>query len=377
VFRLEGMNNMCLATKRWMGLVLACMMRIVGRSRTTITRPIMVASFLSLILVLPVHQSAAKDAWKQEPKVAFDPYPLRPPDTSSPRATLRSFLTNLDKAIVDWRRGTPDKITDRAWMSAIQTLDFSTTPNSDSWSVQAERAILLKEILDRVEVPPYSKIPGGDAVAKAGVTRWTIPNTRITIARIEYGPRAGEFLFSAATVERLYRSYMIARELPYKPTASTPGAYEAYIRSDRTQSALERQLRMRLQQVNTSSPRSTLVSFLENVDRAWALVKEVDSALKAQPPAMSKQQALEIGKTANDLLLRAATTLDQSEIPAAYRRGISVEAVLKLKEVLDRTVPPILENVPDGAMVKAAWQEERQSTLCGKEDVVENMIPEK
>ena len=60
-------------------------------------------------------------------------------------------------------------------LNALLTLDFSTTPHSDSWSVQMEHALQLKEILDRVEVPPYSEIPGDDETMRGGVTRWTIP----------------------------------------------------------------------------------------------------------------------------------------------------------------------------------------------------------
>ena len=246
MFGVEGMRYRGLRATKWMLPVLARMMRIVESPMRVLTRPAVLMSLLSLILVLPAPAAGAKDAPKKEPKAVFDPYPLRPPDTSSPRDTLRSFLTNADMASKAWREDTQDKKIDHAWMSAIMTLDFSTTPESDSWSTRTERLLLLKEILDRIEVPPYEKIPGDDEAAKGGLTRWTLPNTQITIARIESGPRAGEFLFSAATVERLYSYYMIAKELPYKRTASSPGIYEAYTSSDRTFRALERRLRMRL-----------------------------------------------------------------------------------------------------------------------------------
>ena len=354
---------MCHKTTRWILPSIAFVTRVVDCSVTVLTRPVVLASFFFLILILSAPGAGLQDAPAQDTNVVFDPYRLRPPDTSSPRDTLRSFLTNVDKAIEAWRQDTQDDRSDRAWMSAIMTLDFSTTPDSDSWSDQTERLFLLKEILDRVEVPPDNKIPGDDEVAENDITRWTVPNTRITIERIDQGPRAGEFLFSAATVERLYRSYMIVKALPYKPTASSPGIYEAYISSDRTLVALERELRMRLQRVNTSSPRSTLRSFLANVNRAWALIMDADIALKAKPPTMTKQQALEIEKTANDLLQRAAATLDLSRVPGAHRKAISIEAVLKLKEVLDRTILPSLENVPGIAMVAAARQQESRSSL--------------
>lgn len=76
---------------------------------------------------------------------------------------------------------------------------------------------MLKEILDRIALPPDDKVPGDTEIADGTITRWTIPDTSITIARIESGPRAGEFLFSADSVQRLHRFYAHAKHLPYKP----------------------------------------------------------------------------------------------------------------------------------------------------------------
>jgi len=297
----------------------------------------------------------------QVTNVVPDPYPLRPPDTSSPSDTLRSFLENVKMAAEAWRRGTVNDATDRAWMSALMALDFSATPDSDSWSVRTERALMLMEILDRVEVPSEGKIPGDAEVENEHLTRWTIPNTKITIVRVENGPRAGEFLFSADTVEGLFRSYLLVKDLPYKRTTSTPGIYEEYTRSDRTFFALERQLRLRLGRVDTSSPRSTLRAFTDNVDRAYELVMDADKALKAKPPRTKKQQAIDAERTADDHLRRAAATLDLSRIPEAYRKAASIETVLKLKEVLDRTLLPSLEDVPDLPVVATARQQQSQS----------------
>ena len=74
--------------------------------------------------------------------------------------------------------------------------------------------LFLKEILDRIELPPDSEIPGEEEVAdkEKAITRWTIPNTRIMIARVEEGPRAGEFLFTAETVSRLDQFYERAKD---------------------------------------------------------------------------------------------------------------------------------------------------------------------
>src|SRR5262249_48751153 len=84
-------------------------------------------------------------------------------------------------------------------------------------TVSAERSIQLKDVLDRIDLPPFGEIPDRDAMAKSGAKRWRLPNTEIDIVEIERGPRAGEFLVSAETVERLPEFYARVRDLPYKP----------------------------------------------------------------------------------------------------------------------------------------------------------------
>ncbi len=293
-------------------------------------------------------------ALAQDTEADFEPYPLRPADTSSPRDTLRSFLTNGQRVVEGWRRGESWTVTRyRAQVRAFQTLDFSTTPDGSSWSVRALRAVLLKEILDRIPLPPDDEIPGDAEVADGAITTWTIPDTKITIRRIEHGPRAGEFLFSTDTVRRLDRLYQLAKHLPYKPGA-TVGLYEEFMRSDRTSYAVYRQLRNRLRPVDTSSPRSTLEGFLDSVNRAYSLVMEADAALKATPPTMTKEEAREVETKAHNFLWRARSTLDLSQVPEALRESFSVEAVLQLKEIFDRMLLPPVDSVPNTQMVEAA-----------------------
>ena len=309
----------------------------------------------SLLMVLAPE---APGALAQEKATGFDPYPLRPPDTSSPRDTLRSFLTNTNAFIEDWRRNPSALGTEsyRAYTRAIETLDLSTTTDQNSRMVRTLRVLFLKEILDRIEVPPNTEIPGDGEVADGSITQWTIPNTRITIAKIEEGLHAGEFLFSANTVQQLDRLYRHARHLPYKPGASI-GIYEDFIRSDRTPAALERKLRKRLKPVDTSNPRSTLEGFLDSVNRAFALVTETNEALKSTPPTVTKDEAREVEILAANLLARAIVTLDLSQVPKALRQDIGVESVLMLKEILDRALLPQMGTIPNAEMVAAARKE--------------------
>ena len=70
--------------------------------------------------------------------------------------------------------------------------------------MQAEAAVCLKEVLDRVTLPAAEKIPGPeDLQALEGgepLARWQIPGTKITIGRVAEGPQRGEYLFTTETV---------------------------------------------------------------------------------------------------------------------------------------------------------------------------------
>jgi MscS family membrane protein len=84
-------------------------------------------------------------------------------------------------------------------------------------TVGAERALQLDEVLNRIPLPPVEDIPDSDAVARDSLRKWRIPDTEIDIVRIGSGPHAGEWVFSAETVEDLPEFYALVKDLPYKP----------------------------------------------------------------------------------------------------------------------------------------------------------------
>jgi MscS family membrane protein len=164
-------------------------------------------------------------------EIAFDSYPLEPPETTSPRDTLRSFLAHANEAIQQWRAEDGDGLTNPAALRALRCLDLSGLPPAVREELGVEKMLLLKEILDRVELPDFEEIPGADQLAATPeLARWRLPHTEITIARIDDGPRAGEFLFSAATVDEIERFYSLSEHLPYKRDA-TVGIYEDVVRA--------------------------------------------------------------------------------------------------------------------------------------------------
>lgn len=166
------------------------------------------------------------------------PEMLGPADTSSPRATLKSFLDAMNEiyGLIESR-----KFLDRRnpqyraiAMRALDTLDTSDLPAFARVDRAGEAALYLKEILDRLEVPPWEDIPDQTAIEAAGgpeqLPLWRIPGMRITIARVTEGPRRHEYLFSPGTVERLPSYFENTRHLPYRTTgtAVSPGFLRWY-----------------------------------------------------------------------------------------------------------------------------------------------------
>jgi len=280
--------------------------------------------------------------------------PLKPADTSSPRDTLRSFFTDMDIMLSDFQQDgvISDEAGYRAYERVVSMLDFSLTPNGDSRMTSARRCLLLLEILNRIELPPENDIPGDDDVARSGLKQWSIPDTRLTIQRIENGPRAGEFVFSARTVERLHRNYLLVKHLPYKREGAS-NVYEQYIASESSIDYNERLVRNRLRPVDTESPRATIDGFLDSVNRAYTLVMEINAALNASPPKMSNNEVREAETIAMNLIKRAMTTLDLSQTPASIRENEGIESVLQLKEILDRKTLPLIGFVPNLEMVRS------------------------
>jgi MscS family membrane protein len=190
---------------------------------------------VSLVVILLAWEAFSQQSWaqsKQEDTRAvlldFELDPLRPPELDSPHATLRSFIANTTEGINRMRREASPEAIRRAIRRAALTLDLSDIPLATRESVGTEKVLLLKEILDRVEIPAFENIPNAASVMETGLTQWTIPKTELTIVQIQEGPRAGDFLFSSRTVLLLEQFYELVKPLPYKPGASVR-AYEDFL----------------------------------------------------------------------------------------------------------------------------------------------------
>lgn len=199
----------------------------------SLPKPCFVVAFLALWTF---------QVWTMPANAADEENPLRPIDTTSPRATLQGFLEFMNKGfetgvgLVDSYLAssnsylTPEQmatIHDSIHLqeSAQRSLDLSELPPAIVHETSRRLAIQLKEVLDRIALPPAESIPDAQSMAKAEFKRWTIPGTEIQIAQVKTGPRTGEYLFTPETLSRLPEFYAKVRNLPYK-TGSSVGWYD-------------------------------------------------------------------------------------------------------------------------------------------------------
>jgi len=192
-----------------------------------VPKPCLAPAFLALL----VYQ-----LWVM-PANAGEENPLKPIDTSSPRTTLQGFLEFMNEG---YKTGvgliqpyldssnlylTPEQVAsmhDTLYLqeSAQRSLDLSELPPAIVHESSRRLAIQLKEVLDRIDLPPVESIPDVQTMTKAEFKRWTIPGTEIQIAEVKTGPRVGEYLFTPQTLNRLPEFYAKVRDLPNKPGAS-------------------------------------------------------------------------------------------------------------------------------------------------------------
>ncbi len=143
-----------------------------------------------------------------------DPHPLKPPDISSPHATLHTFLAEVRAAVDAYYTADLELMRSRA-ERAFQALSVE-FPATEAGFLQAvETSLYLLEVLIRVELPPADKIPA--AGPEELPPYWRIPHTEMRLVRLEAD--SGELIgyrFSADTVGRLPEFYQRVRDLPVR-----------------------------------------------------------------------------------------------------------------------------------------------------------------
>jgi MscS family membrane protein len=144
----------------------------------------------------------------------FAENPLTPHRLNSPRETMQVFMDSMNEYKKGIETNNEEKISKIA--KAVQCLDLKDIPPLLRHEKSEETAIFLKEILDRIYLPNYKTIPGGEADnVSILILKWVVPDTEITITKVEGGDRNEEFLFSAETVNRMSEFYGKVKHLPY------------------------------------------------------------------------------------------------------------------------------------------------------------------
>jgi MscS family membrane protein len=168
-----------------------------------------------------------QDTSPTAPPALSSPAPLLPVDTSSPRATLATFLRLAQETEDAWRayhthqsRATYERLV-QLGLQFAQLFDLRAVPHAVLASVREDTIAFLLDILGRLELPPLASVPDADAfVEQETPARWRLPGTLLTIVRIEEGPREGEFVFSARTVTRAPALY---ERIKHRPLRSSTG----------------------------------------------------------------------------------------------------------------------------------------------------------
>jgi MscS family membrane protein len=269
---------------------------------------------------------------------AADPHPLRPADTSSPRATLQSFLDNTNQAyrLFAQKAEKADLSDTMAYrLRAIRCLDSSKIAPTAAEDVADKRAVLLSEIFDRIRLPDSKTVPDAKEAAAKKITRWRIPNTEITLVLINDGPRQGEFLFSTDTVARIPEFYDRVKHLPYKPGTVLKNAYEKLFTTGQPLPQDDNPLKP----ADTSSPQSTLKSFIDSMNALYRAYKAEGSSAGAR-----EARSAHLG--------RAMRCLNLSKVPSGALQETQHQAAVLLMEVFDRIKIPPYETIPGAPEVK-------------------------
>ncbi len=147
-----------------------------------------------------------------------DTSPLAPVKLDHPRDTMMSFITAMN----DYKKGmeTDNQNLKNRIDDAVRCLNLSEVPFVLRKEKGRESAVLLKEVIDRVIVIDYNRIPE-DKEEK----RWRLKNTEIVIAQVQKGDHVGEFLFSSETIFRAKDFFGKVKKLPYKEGSFMGAAY--------------------------------------------------------------------------------------------------------------------------------------------------------
>lgn len=157
-------------------------------------------------------------------------HPLAPPDRSSPRAALKTFLHTGDQLgihlaneyVLSPTRSEYSRVAELS-TEITRSLDLSQIPDATHNKAGRAAALALYETLSRIPLPPWEAIPD------AYPTNWVIPNTEIVLIRTPDETQASEFLFSPETVARAGEFYARTKDAIYIRPIPFPQMHEVVV----------------------------------------------------------------------------------------------------------------------------------------------------
>lgn len=164
--------------------------------------------------------------------------PLAPPDTSSPRAALESYLLLMGEAQSIWRnvrfefQESPNRfltgeqehrlaLVRALFEKAAAIFDLSDIPDTARKSASLEIVLQFQEILDRIYLPAMEDVPGATAGSFLNSKaigdlpeRWKIPGTDIVFEKNDMPGNGSRFLITKSSVDRIPEDYELIKSFP-------------------------------------------------------------------------------------------------------------------------------------------------------------------
>lgn len=186
-----------------------------------------VGPFLALVLLSAdvlgqERKEPAKPTVAAEKSLAAGDLLIQPIRTDDPRQTLASLVrlsTELEDAWAAYDENRDRVHVERLTLileQLVSLIDLSDVPTAARRHVGFETLGYVLDILGRVELPPLSSVPDADALESGNAVAYRIPETPLSIARIDAGPREREFLFDQRTVSIAPRFYQGIRSMPLR-----------------------------------------------------------------------------------------------------------------------------------------------------------------
>jgi len=102
---------------------------------------------------------------------------------------------------------------------------------------------------------------------------------------------------------------------------------------------------------NTVSPRATLKSFIENMNRAYGMLMKAHRTNLKTPGFFPSESVRQMAKQAQEFFESGVECLNLSQVPKNLKKNTGYEGAIMLKEVFDRIDFSPFEEIPDAKAI--------------------------